>query len=100
MLSFRNQAHSSNRALSITLRGRAGNPTAVGARVAIRLASGSVSTAETYAGGGYLAQSTTALGFGLGRTDRVERVDVRWPNGQKTSHAVEESTSPFTIIQP
>ena len=32
-------------------------------------------------GGSYLSQNDFRVHFGLGATARVERVDVRWPNG-------------------
>ena len=33
--------------------------------------------------GGYLAQSSKTLHFGLGERTRVDRVEIRWPSGRK-----------------
>jgi len=82
---FENRAPRQNRRLNIELRGKAGNPTGIGARVRLTLASGAVRVGELHAGGGYLSQSTRILSFGLSLTDRPSRIDVRWPDGRTTS---------------
>ncbi len=76
--------------LRITLKGPAGNPTGVGARITVELAAGSVQTAEIYAGSGYYSQSSPAVYIGYPETDPPRRITVRWPNGTLSTF-----TAPF-----
>jgi hypothetical protein len=62
------------------LTGTVSNRTAIGARVTIT-AGGRKQMSEIFGGGSYLSQNEPALYFGLGDAGKVERVDVRWPNG-------------------
>ena len=34
------------------------------------------------AAGGYLAQSSHTLHFGLGDAKKIDRIEIRWPSGQ------------------
>ncbi len=70
--------------LKVTLRGKAGNSTGVGAKVEVLLSSGKKLTSEVYAGAGYLSQSSPDLFFGLGDST-VSSIEVRWPDGSVTS---------------
>ena len=85
---FENTGQAGNRPLAVTLRGDPGNLSAVGSRVSVTDASGRRQTAEVYAGGGYLSQSTSTLFFGLGETHLGEEIEieVRWPSGEVRQH--------------
>ncbi len=74
--------------LCVELRGKAGNPTAVGARARLVDAAGRVQTAEVCAGSGYLSQSAPVLFFGLGG-GLPATLEVTWPDGETTRHEVE-----------
>jgi hypothetical protein len=66
--------------ITLKLRGTRSNRDAIGARV--RCVSGGVTEWQEVRGGGsYLSQNDFRVHFGLGTAARVERVDVRWPNG-------------------
>jgi len=68
--------------LTIRLRGRPGNPTAVGARIEVRFDDHRPFVSEVHAGDGYLSQSS-AIQFvphPAGRT--LREIIVRWPDGQ------------------
>jgi hypothetical protein len=66
--------------ITLKLTGTRSNRDAIGARV--RCVSGGVAQWQEVRGGGsYLSQNDFRVHFGLGATARVERVDVRWPNG-------------------
>jgi len=71
--------------LKLRLVGSGGNPSAIGAMVRVTMKSGAVRSAEVSGGGGYLSQSAPALYFGLGTSDLVSKIDVRWPSGTATS---------------
>ncbi len=70
---------------TVELPGPPGNPTAVGARVTIRLRDGRSQTDEVRAGGGYLSQSTPTLLFGC-RGAPAAAIEVRWPDGLSSRH--------------
>ena len=38
---------------------------------------------EVRGGGSYLSQNDFRIHFGLGSSTRVDRIDVRWPNGNE-----------------
>ncbi|HEX7087599.1 MAG TPA: CRTAC1 family protein [Vicinamibacterales bacterium] len=64
------------------LTGTKSNRSAIGARV--RVVTGDVTQiGEVQGGGSYLSQNDLRLHFGLGAATRVDRVEVRWPNGQR-----------------
>jgi len=77
-------------ALAIRLKGAAGNPDAVGARVTVVRRSGARTCAEVHAGSGYASQSVPWLFFGRPEGDdsaaqpaaeAIDRIEVRWPDG-------------------
>jgi hypothetical protein len=66
--------------LAVRLRGVNSNRDAVGAFVTI--ASGENSwTRQVIAGHGYLASNEQKLVFGLGNTEQVDELRIRWPSG-------------------
>jgi hypothetical protein len=69
-------------AVAIQLSGARSNRSAVGARCTIE-AGGRKQMAEVVGGGSYYSQSASALYFGIGKADKIDRIEVRWPNGEK-----------------
>ena len=69
-----------NNAITVRLRGKAGNPDAVGARVTV-LAEGRASTKVVSAGQGFLSQHSKTLIFGIGKANRADEVRIAWPSG-------------------
>jgi len=88
-LAWRNGGTAGRRSFAVALRGSAGNPTAVGARVAVEFASGARQTGEIRAGGGYYSQTTATLFFGYEERDRPRRLIVRWPDGAESVRELE-----------
>jgi enediyne biosynthesis protein E4 len=37
---------------------------------------------EVRSGGGYISQNDLRIHFGLGKADKIELLEVRWPSGQ------------------
>ena len=66
--------------LRVRLVGTRRDSTAIGARVTVT-AGGRTQVAEVRSGGSYLSQSDLRLHFGLGASEVVERIEVRWPDG-------------------
>ncbi len=85
---YRNRGVTGRHSLSVRLRGPAGNPTAVGARVAVEYADGSRATVEIGAGAGYYSQSAAAGFFGWREANPPRKIVVRWPDGTTSEHPV------------
>lgn len=78
---LRNESGYRANALLVKLVAGGGNRDAIGAR--IRLTAGSrTQLREVFTGGSYLGQSDIRQHFGLGVATRVDRIEVRWPDGK------------------
>jgi len=90
---LQNEIETKNQFLALRLEGRYCNRDAIGARVEVYLGGESPRTLiETLrAGQGFLSQSSKWMHFGLGASERVERVFIRWPDN---------SYDEFTDIKP
>ena len=67
--------------LRVRLNGSKSNRSAIGARVTIE-AAGLKQMDEVRSGGSFYSQNDLALHFGLGKATEVDRLTVRWPNGE------------------
>jgi hypothetical protein len=77
---LRNDSQGENHWLRLHLRGTTSNRDGVGAR--IKLTAGDLHlTDEIFSGRGYQSSYAMQPHFGLGSHTRVERVEVRWPDG-------------------
>jgi len=91
---LRNESPPGNHWLRVRLRGRAGNRDALGARV--RVVTGDlVQVAEIHSGRGYQSHFGSCPHFGLGSRPRVDRIEVRWPDG--TTAVVEDVAADRTV---
>jgi hypothetical protein len=99
-LAFRNNGMAGRNSLCIRLRGRAGNPTAVGARIAVELGDGSTQVGEVYAGSGYYSQSAAACFFGWSDRNPPRRIRVRWPSGAATEHGFSPPSTTLVLTAP
>ena len=74
------ERHAGLRYLFVELLGSRSNRDGLGARV--RVVTDRVTYTKVHDGkSGYLSQSRLPLHFGLGRTDLILRIEVRWPSG-------------------
>ncbi len=84
---FRNNVGNRNNFLTIRLVGKGAggaNRSAIGARVVVR-AGDLVQTREVYGGLGHNShRNEFALTFGLGACDRVDSIEVHWPNRDRS----------------
>jgi hypothetical protein len=99
-LAYRNRGVAGRRSIRVALRGAAGNPTAIGARVAAELADGSTETSEVGAGSGYYSQSSAACFFGYREENPIRRIRVRWPSGTTTVREFPSKPASLTIAEP
>jgi len=74
---------------AVALRGRAGNPTALGARLTLTLADGTTQTAE-------IAGSPTL--FGYAKTNPPAALKIRWPDGRVSEHTLTRSPTGILSI--
>jgi hypothetical protein len=78
---LRNDGGNAGNALLIHLVGRTSNVEGIGARVRVT-SGGRTQVREVKAGSSYLTQSDVRVHFGIGRSGRAERLEVRWPGGR------------------
>ena len=84
--------------VKLRLIGTRSNRSAIGARV--RISAGGVSlTDEVRGGGSYYSQNDLRVTFGLGTVTRVDRVEVRWPNGLEESWTNVEANRIVTLTE-
>ena len=83
--------------LRVRLRGPAGNPTGVGARITVELADGSTQTGEVCAGSGYYSQSTASCFFGYPDANPPKKIRVRWPTGTTSESEVPSGVAELTL---
>ena len=77
---LRNETANGNHWIQIRLRGVKSNRDGVGARV--KVVAGDLSQIdEVHSGRGYQSHYRTRLHFGLGKRDRVDRIEVHWIGG-------------------
>jgi len=91
---FRLDQTSGHHWITLKLVGTRSNRSAIGSLVRVITADGE-QRQEVRGGGSYYSQSDQRLQFGLGEAKRVERVVVRWPNGEEESW----SSLPVDLIQ-
>jgi hypothetical protein len=76
-----NRNDSPNHRVLFKLVGTKSNKAAIGARVTVK-AGALVQFDEVRGGGSYISQNDLRLHFGLGSTDKMNEVTIRWPNGE------------------
>lgn len=78
--------------------GTKSNRAAIGARVSIR--AGAVTQFNEVRGGGsYLSQNDLRLHFGLGSAQKIDSVEVRWPNGEIEKVGSLSADAIYTIVE-
>jgi tetratricopeptide (TPR) repeat protein len=78
---FRNDFAEKNAGLVVRLVGMKGNRDAVGARVIVETDRLRVMK-HVQAGSGFISQHSKELLFGLGKSERIVKLTVRWPDGE------------------
>lgn len=77
---LRNEIGNKNAWLTVKLVCPAGNMDAIGAQVQLETTNLTL-LREVICGASYLSGNDTRISFGLGDTSRVERLQIRWPDG-------------------
>jgi len=87
----------SEKLMALQLKGSKKNGQAIGARVVVSSADGSRQTAEVYAGGSYLSQSTSDLFFA--KPGGSGTVEVVWPDGTSSSQEFSAWDSRIQVVK-
>jgi hypothetical protein len=82
--------------LGLVLEGKGMNREALGARLRVT-AGGRTQTLQNWRVRGYLSTSERALHVGLGAAERVEKVEIAWPDGGTTSLADLAADALYTV---
>ncbi len=97
---YLNRAGDGTRAQMIRLKGLAGNPNAVGARVTVKIAGMPLQTAEVSQGSGFLSSSTNQFIFAKPANFAGEmNLVIRWPDGSSEERSVAVTGEPMIIAQ-
>lgn len=80
LLLYENTVAPANRWIQFALQGSRSNRSAIGAQVRV-FWDGREQLQAVSGGSGFSAQNQRRLHFGLGRTESIDRVEIRWPSG-------------------
>jgi hypothetical protein len=75
-----NQIHNTNHWVAIHTVGTKSNRDGIGARIRVKAGS-RVLVDEVRSGSSYISNSDMRVHFGLGKTDKMEWIEIRWPSG-------------------
>jgi hypothetical protein len=81
----------------VRLKGAAGNPTAIGAKLQLFLSDGTTQTCEVNAGAGYFSQSGATVFFGYPDSAQPSSIKIRWPNGRESTQTL--SVAPSKLLR-
>ncbi len=79
---LRNEGGNQSRFARFKTIGTASNRDGIGAKITIILPDGSKQWQMVHSGSSYCSQSELPLTFGLNRHDKIDRVEIEWPNGK------------------
>jgi hypothetical protein len=98
VLLYRNELPLNQHWAGFLLRGTRSNREAIGAQV--RLTAGGMTQLRFVDGGNSFAgQSSRRLHFGLGESAKIEKLEVRWPNGQSERFAISGVDRTHTLVE-
>jgi hypothetical protein len=96
---MRNVTKSDNHWIAFRLIGGPKSPRdAIGAKVFVT-AGGIRQRADVFSGGSYGSSSDQRVHFGLGRSDKIEKVEIHWPSGLKQEAAVTSVDKIFAVVE-
>jgi hypothetical protein len=95
---LRNDGGNRNHWLGLTLIGRGGPASAIGAKVTLRTPEREQVAANQWATT-YLSYNDPRMHFGLGAERKVEQLEVRWPDGSRECYTPTETDRYITLRQ-
>jgi len=97
-LLLRNEQATGNSWLRVKLKGTKVNPSAIGSWVELET-NGQVQRQQVMPARSYLSQVPLSLTFGLGKAEKISRLEVIWSNGQRQIVTVEGLNREILITQ-
>ena len=95
---YRNDLKGGNRSIRFQLVGTKSNRDAIGA--AVRIFLGGQSQSRVVRGGSsYLSQSELPVTFGVGKSEKIERVTIEWPSGRTEEYKDLTAGRAYEIIE-
>ena len=95
---YRNDLNAGNRSIRFQLVGTKSNRDAIGA--AVRIFLGGQSQLRVVRGGSsYLSQSELPVTFGVGKSEKIERVTIEWPSGRTEEYKDLTAGRAYEIIE-
>ncbi len=85
--------------LRLRLRGKGGNPDAIGARVTAVLEDGRTLMRETSNASSYLGSASPVVHLGLGKANAIKSLTVRWPSGKTEQISPVPSVDETVVLQ-
>jgi hypothetical protein len=83
---------------SFELAGTKSNRMAIGARLKL-VAGGITQTDEIHSGGSYISQSDLRVHFGLGKSTKIDSLEIRWPSGAVETLKNLEADKFYSILE-
>lgn len=96
---FLNDTKNANHSVLFRLEGTKSNRAAIGAKVTIVTSDGK-QLAEVRSGNSHLSQSDLRLHFGLGKAEKIAKVEIDWPSGAHGEIANVDADAIYTIVEP
>ena len=96
---LRNDGGNRNHWIKLRLIGKASNRDGIGAKVTV-VAGGLVQSDQLRGGGSYLAAHDPRLHFGLGREDRIDCIEIKWPSGRLQKLSNVKGDQIITVREP
>jgi enediyne biosynthesis protein E4 len=93
-----NRAANNNHWIGIALQGTVSNRDAIGAKVTVA-AAGRKYVQEVRSGSSYISNNDMRLHFGLGSSEKVDAIEVRWPNGVSEGFPGESADRFVTLVE-
>ncbi|MFZ1702675.1 MAG: CRTAC1 family protein [Pyrinomonadaceae bacterium] len=78
---YKNSADAANNWIAFDLEGTASNTSSIGAQVRV-FWNGQQQVQEVSGGIGFCSQNQRRLQFGIGKTNTIDKVEIRWPSGK------------------
>ena len=99
---FKHHNSGTNKNAIISLAGKIGNSSAIGARVTAQYNDGSSRVRELQAGSGYLSQNPSTIEFTYSTENPLKSISVIWPDGSNSNHKIsdQEKLASLEIKQP
>jgi hypothetical protein len=79
--------------------GTAGNRDGIGARIRVK-SGGTTQVRDIRSSSGYLSQSDPRAHFGVGKNQKVDRIEVRWPSGRTSTVDNVKVNQVVTVTEP